>query len=160
QIRLPGYAPILQDFVRFQQELLEFACAPALSDPLTPEKVRQVFDDERANWLVRKLWHARSGDTTDLCLDLMKLTEYIKQYPAKRADILASFAHDIDFYSHLDDPAFQFSYRQLDRQTQDKVKPVMVACYDLLAEGFPCTGQGGNQYLKRSDVATLFWQEN
>jgi hypothetical protein len=160
QIRLPGYAPILQDFVRFQQQLLEFACTPALSEPLTADRVRQVFGDERGNWLVKKLWEVRSGNATDLCNNLMELTDYIKQYPIQRTAILVAFVHDIDFYSHLDDATFQFSYRQLDKPARDKVKPIMIACYDLLADGFPCGRQGASTYLKRRDVATIFWQEN
>src|SRR5260370_29022492 len=99
QIRLPGYAPLLQDFVRFQQHLLEFACTPARSDPLTPDKVRQAFGNELGNWLSKKLWQVRSGQATDLCRDLVKLTNYIKQYPVIRAAILAAFAHDIDFFN-------------------------------------------------------------
>jgi len=160
QIRLPGYALILQDFVRFQQQLLEFACTPALSDPLTPDRLKQAFGDERGDWLVKKLWGERSGEATDLCNDLVELTAYIKQHPEKRALVIAAFAHDVDFYSHLDDGTFHFDYRQLDHQTQSRVKPLMVACYDLLGDGFPYNGQGSQKKLNRRDVATMFWQDN
>src|SRR5260370_3727993 len=160
QIRLPGYALILQDFVRFQQQLLEFACTPALSDPLTPDRLKEAFGDERGDWLVKKLWGERSGEATDLCNDLVELTAYIKQHPEKRALVIAAFAHDVDFYSHLDDGTFHFDYRQLDHQTQSRVKPLMVACYDLLGDGFPYNGQGSQKKLNRRDVATMFWQDN
>lgn len=157
-IRLPGYAAILLDFVRFQQRLLEFACTPDLSDPLTSERVRQEFGDERGEWLVKELWKARSGKPK-IAEYLLMLTDYMKHHPEKRESVLAAFAHDIDFYSHIDDSTFQFAYRcQLDKQTQSKVKPLMVACYDLLGDGFPCHEHA--EKLNRRDVVTMFWQEN
>src|SRR6266516_77003 len=160
QINLPGYATILNDFVHFQQQLLEFACTPALSDPLVPDKVNDVFKGEFGDWLCSKLWSARNGQPRELCGHLIKLTDFIKHHPAQRNSILTAFAHDIDFYSHLDDPTFQFSYCTLNKSVQDVVKPLMAAFYELLSEGFPSSGQGTPQRLSRRDVATMFWHEN
>ncbi len=157
QINLPGYATILNDFVHFQQKLLEFACTPAQSDPLTREKLKQVFPGDFGDWLWAKLW---KGIPPQIGQYLQRLTNFIEDHPTKRDIILAAFAHDIDFYDHLEDPTFQFSYSNFDRDIQNVVKPLMVACYDLLSEGFPYSVQGTEQHLSRRDVATIFWKQN
>src|SRR6266700_7782730 len=109
QIDLPAYVSILNGFIEFQKQLLEFACTPAMSEPLTEINVKQVFPGYKGDWLWGKLWK-RDGAESELACDIKKVTIYIKSHPRERATILEAFEHDINFHLHIEDPDFQFHY--------------------------------------------------
>lgn len=153
---------ILHDFVRFQQQLLEFSCTPQCSDPLIQDAVKQMFSGEWGEWLCDQVWKKDSTGQKPLYSHIHTLTQYIEANPTERVAILEAFAHDIDFYDHLDDATFQFAYQKLRRATQNAVKPLMMSCYDLLEAGFPSNGysQWTHKHFNRQNVAMLFWEEN
>jgi len=160
QIKLPAYHTLLNSFLQLQHQFLEFVCTPKGSNPLTEASVKAAFDEKIGAWLWSKLWGKKSKKGTELFDDVQKLTTHIKENPGVREAVLSAFEHDITFHKHIDDASFQFAYTLLRSDTKALLKPVMVAFYDFLYDGFFMPGLPIEQYYKRQDIANAFHTEN
>ncbi len=161
QIKLPAYHALLDSFLRLQYQFLEFVCTPKSSNPLTEDSVKAAFDEKIGAWLWSKLWSKKKNEGTELFRDAQKLTRHVNEEdPSVRENILNTFEHDITFHKHIDDAGFQFAYTLLRDDTKALIKPVMVAFYDFLCDGFFIPGLSAKQYYKRQDVANAFHTEN
>lgn len=161
RIKLPSYERILNSFLQFQKQLLEFACTPTLSLPLTEDALLPFFPDNLADWFWKKLWK-KDGSASDLNTYLLNVISYIQTNLQERSDILRAFEHDVDFYNHLDDPTFRFCFPLLKLEAQRVIKPLMMQCYQLLCQGFPIEVSSGSKQSKftRHDLVDRFWREN
>lgn len=168
RIKPPSKDYVLFECLQFQFYLLEFACTPEYSQPLTEDTIRDSFQEEYiADYLCARIRIDEKGRATGkLATSINALAAYMRKNPGEKERVLEAYKHDIDFYEHLNDENFTFAYFDLCEETQDKVKPLMEYCYDLLqSPGLPLrptspTVKKRKPKITRQRLVDEFWKRN
>lgn len=149
----------LKAILRFQREVLEFACT--LTDPSAlDETIVKAKFSAAGEWLCARLWK-RTGEPQEFHAALIRMIKHVKGHAATRQRILSAFDNDTAFDHDLEDRNFRFSYRNLDETTKAAVRPLMVAFYnDLLKTGYPSVVHGGAVKVDRDALVDAFWKAN
>jgi hypothetical protein len=150
----------LQAILRFQREVLEFACTLTNSSLLSEASVKAGFVNT-GGWLCGRLWENRKP--LPFWSTLVAVIDHVKGDAALRQLIMEAFDHDITFNLNLNDGGFHFSYntKRLDAKTTEILGPLLVAFYnDLLKTGYPPIVHGGVETITRDKLVASFWQAN
>ena len=155
QIELPTYNQYLEHIVQIQQKLLAFVCDT--NTPLRPleEDFKRAFNDQVGAWLYHWLQKGKKKTVYD---ELCSIITYLYDYPALRTQVTDAFRHDIDFFAHLNDPTFVFSFNtQLQKTMQKRIAPLLIPFYEKLFQtGFPaCIAP-----FDRKAFLKIFWCAN
>src|SRR5713101_5595284 len=120
--------------LKFQYQLLKFACDPSQSYPLVKKlgNLSKAFPEYQVEWLKEKLYQ----DDRKLAYYIEKVASYVNDHPQggqEREKILRAFEEDVEFFNGIiDDQEFHFAYFGLAESTRNAVKPLMEYCYELL----------------------------
>lgn len=150
----------LQAILRFQREVLDFACAVTNSSLLDEALIRGTFVNNGV-WLCGRLWER--GEPLPFRSRLAAVIDHVKGNAALRQLILEAFDHDITFNVNVNDGDFHFSYntKKLDAETTEILGPLLVAFYnDLLKAGYPPSVHGGAGTINRDTLVASFWEAN
>ena len=150
----------LQAILRFQREVLDFACTVTNSSLLDEALIRGTFVNNGV-WLCGRLWER--GEPLPFRSRLAAVIDHVKGNAALRQLILEAFDHDITFNVNVNDGDFHFSYNtnKLDAKTTEILGPLLVAFYnDLLNVGYPPSVHGGVGTINRDKLVASFWQAN
>ncbi|MFK7947304.1 MAG: hypothetical protein AB8G11_06940, partial [Saprospiraceae bacterium] len=136
----------LNRIVEFQREILIISVRMShLPFSLTKDFLIRFIKPKEGEWLWKKMWtqpRNKNGvkpplEESTFNKKLQKLIDYLKNNVSEGKKILDAFDNDIEFHKHLNNPDFRFQYLTLTENTQNAVKPLMIAFYeDLLKSGF------------------------
>ena len=160
RIKLPVYDQILERFLAFQEQVLDFACSGKIVLPLRPQQIQSAFPGDTGIWFCKKLWPVNASGNCPLRDHLETLIHYSNDHPTEGQKIPDAFKHDITFFQHFDDPTFTFEYIQLPDASKKAVKLLMMEWYQVFYDGFPHTSAGKLQKFNRQNFVDVFLQEN
>lgn len=160
RINLPTYDQILERFLVFQEQILNFACSGNVSLPLQPQQIQKVFPGDIGIWLCKKLWPQKARNKDNLREYLENLIQYSDDHPTQGKAVIEAFKHDITFFQHFDDPTFTFEYVDLPKESKAAVKPLMMEWYQVFYDGLPDIPGGTLQNFNRQNLVDAFVQGN
>ncbi len=153
----------MQRILKFQFDILYFACDKSIQLPLTRELIQERFPSQ-AEWLSKKLLISSNGEMAkenEFVRGLESLITFVKSNQIEGNNIIESFAHDITFYDHLNDPNFKFSYFVImSGDSREAVKPLMKIFYNFFSSGYPPCICGFADDFDRKSLIAAFYEAN